>query len=92
MYHCEGSLSSGSNHLVVDGVGLQRGEGLVEQRQVGDAATVAPNGVVGGPSAQHNGPGQIHWRPAVVVQHIAHPVCANHGRLSPCPGSRAHTT
>lgn len=71
------------DHLLEDSVGLQRGDGLVKERQVGDAAVVPPDGIVGGSPAQDDGQGQIHGRPSVIVQHVSHPVCASKRNHNP---------
>ena len=63
------------SHLRVDGVGFQRSDGLVEERQVGQAAVVAARGVVGGPPAQHDGPRQVHRSPTIIVQQRAVAAC-----------------
>ena len=76
-------MSSSIDHLLEDSVGLQRGDGLVKECQVGDAAIIPPDGIVGGSPAQDDGPGQIHGCPAIIVQHISLPVCASIGICNP---------
>ena len=62
-------------HLHVDGIGLQGSYGLVKERQVSQAPVVAACCVICGAPAQHDGPRQIHRRPAIDVQQVAVLVC-----------------
>jgi hypothetical protein len=62
-------------HLHVDGIGLQGSDGLVKERQVSQAPVVAARCVICGAPAQHDGPRQIHGRPAINVQQVAILAC-----------------
>ena len=78
-----GEMRSGSDHLVVDSMGLQRSDGLVKECQVGDAAVVGTDSVICGTPTQDDGSRQVHGRPAIIVQDTAHSVCTGKAQHDP---------